>query len=366
MKRIILILNLFCGTLFASNANTTKMREMASIFGQLLPTVLDHPQQLSHDEIYTLLKRLQVIAHDLTHDKEILGRDPSLKYIARKMSFELSLIDPNLLQAESLLTRHVILKSLSYCVACHLQDPERQSQFSSYLGVDPSKWPLRQQARFYAATRNFEQAIIKYEYALKDKAFKKNQPELWLEDLKRLLIIIIRHKKSPSFTKEMASFFIDKSSSQTLKNILIPWRHASDEWGEERVFPKKKADIYAKALALAEKGLNSEKKLKHSGFIYFVRALGFLQKLAKMPPPDKYLSQAFLEAGVVAEQLSPGFDFPIHVSYYEACIRSQPKSTIARKCYKKLQDSSMALLKDKKNIPDLLRIPLEDLRKVSE
>lgn len=365
MKYIILVISFSCSAILA-NPTDVKMKEMAAIFGQLLPTVLDNPQKLSAEKIYSLVKRLQAIAHDLTIEREILVRDPSLKFIARQMSLALGLIDPVLLAGEPELARHVILKSLSYCVSCHLQDPGRQSQFASILDVDPSRWPLRQQARFYAATRDFTNAIIKYEYALKDRTFKKENPDQWLEDLKRLLFIIIRHKKSPSFTKEMASFFIDKSSSPQFKAILLEWRAASDEWGSEKAFPKKKNEVLAKALSLGEKGMQHEKKLKHSGFIYLVRSLGLLQDLATMQPMDKYFPQSFYYAGIVAQQLEDSFEFPIHASYFEACIRSSPRSALAKECYKKYRDVSYSLIKDKNKIPELLNTPLKDLEKVSE
>ena len=328
------------------------MYEMAVILGQLLPEVLNDSS--SNKDIMPLIKRLQAASHDLSDEKKVLAQDPAMQFIAKKLSFELSLIDAKLLSRESLVTRNVLLKTMSYCISwC---PTKARPTISNSVRPWPSiQAPGREQekALFYAATRDFSKAILNYEKALGDGKFKSKQPQKWFRDLQRLIALVIRSKKSPALTKEMASFFIDRNKDHKLLSGVKSLAKSFEQWSKEPPEPKTKAGKFKKAQELFELGLSTDKKTNHGGYIYHVRALDLVQEVINMPPPDKLLSNGFHLAGQISSAIAQSQIFPLSQVYFEACIRNNPKSDLAKTCYKELKSARMKNLKNGSKVPDL-------------
>lgn len=296
------------------------------------------PPPEQKNKVIGALRELKGLSHAFQPTMGIYAVDPIMKYISLDLPQQFGKIESAYTSGNYPQARYLLRQTTQLCVGCHSSSANKQSavlQFSEPV----NHLSHLEKAEYFAATRRHEEAMLAYEKALSDKQFKSSQPELWAKAVENLLAITIRIRNDAHITLEMCSSLLEEGGhNPDQKEMLQTWRASAKAWTQESLGQKLKgSETLTKAQALFEKGEVLGKKSSSFGYIEYLRAMSLLNELAMSPEPDALKAKAFALAGQTSERLKDIFLWLHPDAYYEACIRSNPRSPEAKACWKSWQ-----------------------------
>jgi hypothetical protein len=311
------------------------MKEMSNNLLTLMPSLVrlrEVETELERAEILLKAKALATTAHKLDKIKSPPSADPALKFISGDLHGDLAASIQLMEQGKWALGKRQMLGATRNCIACHSLRPG-PSRIS--FKVDLSGLPPLRRADYFAATRQFEQAIINYEKALTDKEWAKANEEKWNQAFQRLLAITVRVRNSPGLSMELISRFFDsKSYPQGLKTVAWTWRAHTKEWRSEKSV---KFDPLKKASELIKKADELQGKTQDPiGLILYLRASGLIHTFL-ISSGNSQNQEALYLAGKSAEGLLHLNFWTYPEDYYRACVSAGRESSWKKACEERLQ-----------------------------
>jgi hypothetical protein len=332
----------------ASGDWSAKMQELSSALHKLLPLVVsskdfDNPANAAAIEDAT--NRLKKLSHQV-RNLEKPAADPAFDSIAKMLDEDLARAGIALRSGNRDYARLTIRESIGYCIQCHTQAANGPRFPKLELGFDPTKMSALGQGDYYAATRQFDSALKAYRQGVQDSGYAKKDIFGWERAARSGLAIAVRLDENPKEARVIAQAIVkNKSAPESLKSSAKAWLKEIERWAFEpkNLFKGENARLdRAEALiANADKVVDAEGK---SQDISYLRASSDLHQWLSQHPLIPGQNQAdrakalFL-AGRAAEESRELNFWTLHERYYELCIETKPASDIAKKCFKKLNDS---------------------------
>jgi hypothetical protein len=305
------------------------MREMAVTLTELIPDLTRPEVFLSADDKTKIISRSKSFlkfAHAVKDNPNPPSRDPIVPMIGNNLKADLETAIAKLEAGKWSQGARQMLNLTNNCIACHTltQGPATAAVNSKLEHFSPL-----QKANFYAATRQFDRAIINYEYTLTDAKWAKDHEKEWNDAFQKLLAISVRARNSPDLTLELLSRFFDsKTYPQSLNTAARTWREHTKEWSRE----KSSKDSLKAASHLVERANQLQAKNKEPvALVLYLRASSILHGILSRPEQEKN-QEALLLAGQAAEGLSERNFWTYSDFYFRQCFAANPNSPIGMTC----------------------------------
>lgn len=324
-----------------------KMQELSSALNKLLPLVSDTKafnDPKNDSSIKDATSRLKKLSHQV-RSLEKPAADPAYESIARMLDEDLARAVSSLASGNRDYARLTIRESIGYCIQCHTQTSGGPQFPKLTLGFDPTSLSPLGQGDFYAATRQFDQALEAYQKGVADTDYAKRDIFGWERAARSALAIAVRYKQSPDEALKIAKAVRkNKSAPESLKNAANSWTKSITEWTKQN-----KVKTSDSQLQIAEKLItqaDARQDISEPQDIAFLRASALLHQWLSQNPASQTpgegntnRAKALLFAGRAAEANRELNFWTLHERYYELCIDALPKSETAKSCYQLLSDS---------------------------
>jgi hypothetical protein len=348
--------------------------EMGGLFvalSDLLPLVIDKgafENPKNEKEVLSLINRMQDLSLAMVNStKKFSDNDPSIPFVAERFANDVSMSLDLWKSGDRVVPRRLLRGVTDYCISCHTRTT-KGVHLSSV--IQPQKFttmPVLAQAEYLAATRQFGEALKKYEQALLRRPLAKIDPQAWGESVRRMLAIAVRVENHPRLALELLSS-IQESNENTpieLRNDMALWRQSAKEWANENSPPA----MTSQAKSLLAKRLISEgstiaKTSPGGALIQYLRASALLHELLGKSRPNEQSQEMLWQAGQAADYLREINLWTMQDAYYEACIRRNQDKTLSKKCYGALEDSMVSSygVSGRAGLPEFAKRHLEGLK----
>jgi hypothetical protein len=320
------------------------MRGMADSLQRLMPFVFSRQEfsdPKNKSEIHDRIAQFAAgVAEVPKHAGEkMLGKDPMVQFsIARLKSNSrqaLQAFDEGHFE----FSRSVLRENMGLCFNCHSSQqfgPEDNFSKES-LGATNFRIYPSERVDYYVATRQFDKATELLETVLKSPA-SVDDPHEQLDSLRKYLSLEVRVKEDPRRAISVVQTFLtQKDLPYFIAADAQVWLKSLKEWQHEK---KSKASGLTRAQNLmhAARTRQSDGSMQ-SGFIDFLRASNLLHEGLRSLKDGKDKAKYYEMLGQSYEALSDVGIWDLPEYYYEACVRSAPKTDEAKRCYKDLEKS---------------------------
>ncbi len=340
------------------------MREMAEVFSEALPIVISDAAYEKPSLQKKLVKDLRKLSKTAKRVERALSEqidDPVIPHVTVKMSRSFDRAATLLERGEAGTARGLVRSATGYCISCHTRLPGAAAS----VAVEPRApkgfvLGAADTAEFYAATRQFEKAIVSYEAVMKDRWLAATFPHRWALAAQKMLAIVVRVRDEPRLALEILSAIRDeKATPAALYRDALIWRGSVEEWLAE---PSAKPRDLARANELYAEGEAQVLKTgsQAAGLIPFLRASAILHELLRERRNDQEFAATLDLAGKTAEWLAPIVLWTLNESYFEACIRVVPHTARAGICLEHFKDAHVTSIeRDEARLSELERLASE-------
>ena len=328
----------------AENLNNWRanMGKLSNSLGRLLP-VVSQPELFfnpaNEDQIAKEIRRFSDSAHNVKMQKKPED-DPSLKFVSKKFQKEIDQALEEFQGGNKKHSRYLLKNATNYCISCHSRTDSGRSDwdFSSFARLNQMK-PI-DKAEFYMAVRDFDKALQAYDEIIYSKKKQASADELEASG-EKALAIAVRVKRNPALADELVSRIIDaKTAPVFLRLNARKWKESISTWKKEQKYERGDASKRLKfANTLLSRGWKRSMSSPYSkaGLVEYLRASTLIHEILSDNSNAKLFGQGLYNAGLAAESLKNLNMWTLHETYYESCIRHSPFSTLAKKCYLRLE-----------------------------
>lgn len=350
-----------------------KLQQFAILMSQLGPVLLSEAAFTAASKQASLRKsliELRTLAHSTA-----FGNQPSM-LIDPVVNFSFPYPQKDLLLIEQMVAQgkepraayHLLNQQIQLCVSCHARTESGRKRLARSTPGDFASWNHLQKAAYASLLWNFEDMIRYYEHALSQKPRTISESE-WVQAIKQLLAVIIRHKKHPNLVTEMMRFFIDQHTvPKALKPMFQNWSKDLEAWRAETRAPAHRQEKLERMQQLYTSGLTAEQKTEGSGLINLLRAQNLAIEIIEEPNHDRNFDETLYWAAKITDLTAPYNPWLPANILREACIRHQPHSKLARKCWQDNQAHYQQLetLFSTAELPNLLKQRRQTLLELTE
>jgi hypothetical protein len=280
---------------------------------------------------------LQQTPHVLSSSRKTV--EPGLGAISGLFGDYLATLRRRFDRGQTEFARSQLLTATSFCAACHtriwvdkdFEDVERQ--------VKTLRVSDRERADLYAATRQFDSALALYERVLRGKVQGEEGYYAWTHAARSALRITVRVKNSPdALAKLIASLEARTDLPSDLRDYVAGWRSDLTEWQAEKTDASKLSppELVKKARELI--GHVDGKFDYELPDIPQLRATQYLHEALSRDANGKHRAEALFLLGLAYSGPQDPLLWELDGLYFEACVRENPRTEIARRCFKRLQN----------------------------
>jgi hypothetical protein len=326
------------------------MSELATSLFRMIPALSsqDPPDEKTALELLNFSKDLSRMAHKVGGMKRRPNSDPAMAFVFREFRQDLEGASQALEKGDGIGGRRRLREVTRYCIGCHsMHEAMQEATYEGKMNGGAGRLPDYmiglsdiQRAEIYAATRQFDLAIIHFEKALTKPAWARQHPVEWNDAVQKLLSIVVRVRNSPGLSLEMVSRFFDTESyPRELSAAARLWRSHIKEWRRESKSSELQLDRASNLIDRAE--ILRKKQNPHSGFILYLRASSILHQIMAHPARGMKTDRMLYLAGLAAEGMAQTNFWTLPGDFFKACIRESrdPSGEWAVKCRSHLKAS---------------------------
>lgn len=230
----------------------------------------------------------------------------------------------------------------SFCFTCHSRERSMADFQDVEKRLEALKLPPLDKAQFLAATRQFDKAVDAYGNIIAAPAQNERALLTQARAIKDLLTILIRVKDDAKATQA----FLDGLSGREdvapfLKRPVSAWKRDVAAWRKEgfdaqRASPK---ELFAKAKALIQRASGPRTYLPdETNDVAYLRASAYLNLALNKDPKLPQRGEALFLMGLCAGALKSPLTWDVDLLFFEACVRENPKTALAKQCFTQLSD----------------------------
>jgi tetratricopeptide (TPR) repeat protein len=229
------------------------------------------------------------------------------------------------------------------CFTCHTRERAPVDFADAQKRLEALGLTGLQRAQVLAATRQFDEALAEYTKLLDGAPTTERGLLEYSRALQDAMALLVRVKDDSSATLAL----LDKLSARPdvppfLKENLAAWKKDVTAWKAEK-FDAQKAKpeaLFAKAQALMAKANNGGGPFStdERRDVTWLRASGYLNLALGKDPKLKARGEALYLLGVCAGALRSPLWWDVDLLFFEACVRENPKTKVAKRCFQQLSD----------------------------
>lgn len=325
------------------------MLMLSNDLSTLLPLVISR-KEFEDPSNYKIIEQktasLADIAHEVKSTKVKPDGDPGLEFVSRKFAEDMLEAKKQLYVGNRQHARYIIRNTTTFCIACHTRnDSGRQNLGISIAPSNFLKFTPLEKAQYHIAVREFDKALDDFDKAV-------NTPEAFTDTqslettAERVIAVAVRVKRDPNLASEFVSRVIDSKWAPIYMRLSArEWKKSIQDWVTYDKQMKGSAKLPKPEKLLADAKELMAKGWKHTasspqsraGLVDYLRASTLLHDLLGQGNMTPNYGEALYYAGLAAEALRDINLWTLHEAYYEACIRHQPYTRLAKKCYLRLE-----------------------------
>jgi len=327
-----------------------KMQELGKTFSELLPeTVASRPvTPEGRRKLERGAKKLTELAHTINMGAGTTGNalppeaDPTIGFVSSMFEREVKHAYHAIKGGNVEYGRSVLRHIAGYCITCHTRHDKGPEFPTISMPAGSSRLSRIERAELLAATRQFDAALDEFEAIATDPKTASNRQLEWGRAMRHAFTLTARVKQDP----DRALKLMEKVSKLPeipafYKEDIAGWKASVEQWKKE--MPKKfdsDEALFKEAQRLNEAGkLNQTWAFDHSADVYYLRSSLLVHDLLTRFPQSKYTSEALYLAGNAYDVLEARLASPLPDMYYESCIRSNPHSEIAQRCFSRYEQN---------------------------
>jgi tetratricopeptide (TPR) repeat protein len=230
----------------------------------------------------------------------------------------------------------------SLCFTCHSRERAPADFADVQQRLDAMALAPLEKAQVLAATRQFDAALTAYRALLDAKP--KNERALldFARALQDTMAILVRVKDDAPATAALLDGLGKREDLPPfLRGTITAWRADVAAWQKER-FDALKATpeaLYRRAQELVQKTTGARAFLSDERQdVSYLRASGYLNLALAKNPKLKTRGEALALLGVCAGALKSPLLWDVDLLFFEACVRENPKTKLAKRCFQQLSD----------------------------
>ena len=352
----------------------TDMIRLFSSLVTVLPLSFDskrYQDPANEEMIKKSLTEMEKVSHKVSGGKRSIPIDPVSRLVVRGLDSDISDALRLFTEGKKEYSRYIVRDVTGYCIACHTSSPKGRRNFpSNALGEMVAGLTSLEKANFYAATRQYDEAIMQYEYALLDLGSTDATKDSWSLAVKRLMAILIRVRNEPFLALDLVSRIREEKAVPAAMNTAsVQWRKSIKLWRDDQLNVKHAtAKVLEKARALVQSGEALEAKVgTDAGLVDLLRASRLVNEAlsgTKYKGTD-YAELLFL-GGRISEVTYDINFWTLESLYYEACVRQAPHTSLAGQCFERLRQISVVRgAKAEEFISEQQKRKIDDLAKLA-
>lgn len=230
----------------------------------------------------------------------------------------------------------------SLCFSCHSRERAPQDFDDAHRRFDALALSDLERAQLLAATRQFDAALLQYRRVLASPAAGERGLLEYARALQDSLAILVRVKDDPA----AAAALLDEAARRPglpahLQGTIAAWRKDVASWRQE-AFNALKASpdaLSRRAEALVRKAHGATSFMADTrSDVAFLRASAYLNLALAKNPKLKTRGEALYLLGLCTGALKSPLLWEVDGLFFEACVRENPKSALARRCFQQLSD----------------------------
>lgn len=318
-----------------------QMQLLMENLSTLMPIVTDPKSFNQADQkklIETKMIELKKLAHDINETTPNPDQDPSLKLIGRRFEDNIKLSLDSFQSGHMEFSRSVFKNALAQCVQCHTRLETGPALAQPHFLNTLQKVAIVERVQFLIASRYFDEAMKEIDAAV---AKGDNLSIVaWQKLVQMGLIINVRFRNDPKLSKEFIQVISENPHlPYFIKRQLPFWQQSVKAWANST-----KAPVTLRTAQQLVSRAEAAQKISRSegGTVDYLRAGSLLHRfLAKSQAPTEK-SEALYQLGMIYENIGEIGAWSMNEDYYELCIRTQPHSEIAKKCFARYQESTIS------------------------
>lgn len=343
-----------------------QMQRLTVNLSELLPIITDSKSYSDPEKRKLLESRmteLQSLAHAINESTPTPDQDPSLKLIGRRFEDNLKLAVESFKSGHMEFSRSVFKNALAQCVQCHTRlatgPTLAQPQFLGSL----KNIAIVERVQLLIASRYFDEAMSEITQALE----KSDNLSIvaWQKLVQMGLVINVRFRGDVKKTQDFVQLIRkNQDLPYFIKRQLPFWEQSVKDWSRN---PKPSINLKT-ALQIFNRAEAAQKiSRSEGGTIDYLRAGSVLHKFLAHSQAPSEKSEALYQLGMIYENLGEIGAWSMNEDYYELCIKTQPHSEIAKKCFARLQESTISGFSGTGGIyiPDDIQKKMNELRAIA-
>lgn len=347
MRLLAISIFLFCTFLTRPLAAADKaqvvstMRSNFETLMKLQPFVAD-PKKFAdpenREEIQGLLDNLSGLKH--VFKESMNEQEPGLAAVSTLFSDYLKDMQEGFSHGASAgYVRNQLRTMTGFCMSCHTRVATDKNFEDAQKKVESSDLKPFQKAEFYAATRQFDNALASFDKIISNTPEGEAGLIETSHALKNALSITVRVKQDPKATY----YLLEKLASRRdlpefMRREVAEWKKDTQAWMKEKK-PAKTASadtLIAKARGLVERaGKIQLYAADHAGDISYLRATNAIHEALQRNPRSPERAEALYLLGVCYSALQDPLLWALDELYFEACVREFPHTKTSKSCYQR-------------------------------
>lgn len=318
-----------------------EMQQLTYHLAELLPIITDPKSYNDGDKkkfVESKMGELKKLAHDINESTPTPDQDPTLKLIGRRFEENLKLSLESFQAGHVEFSRSVFKNALAQCVQCHTRLETGPALAQPHFLATLQKTAIVERVQFLIASRYFDDAMKEISTALEKGDTLSIVAWQKLVQMGLIINVRFRHdvKQSQQFLKLLGQ---NKNLPYFIKRHLPYWEQSIKDWNKNPA-PTANLKVAQQIVNRAESAQRASRS--DGGTIDYLRAGSLLhQFLAKSQTPSTK-SEALYQLGLIYENIGEIGAWSMNEDYYELCIRTQPHSEIAQKCFARFQESTIS------------------------
>lgn len=345
----------------------SQMKSLEASLNELYPLAFDAKKFNAPEneaKIEKNLTRLRDLAREVNHSPMTQMSDPSLQFISIDFKEQLDLTWASFVDKKKEFARFNVLHLSSYCIECHTRNSYGPSFGYEKLSSQLQSLSVLERAEYLTATRHFDEALKLYNEYFKESKNSYNDFFKAEKAAQEALAITVRFQKN----KDNAEKFV--KSIQSAQNLPLYLKRSLDLWLKDIESWKKEKKSMLSPLAIRKRLDQANVRRFEGGTlaseVLVLRSLSDLHDLLLKPLKPEELSEVLYLLGLAYSQTEGSLFLSLDEKYFETCIRRNPKSPWAKKCFEKLEENLVMDYSGSAGvfIPVEVKNRLEELRKL--
>lgn len=309
------------------------MKELRKTLTELEPYLFDtvrYEYPANRELIRGKLEKLADISAKVNHDPTVVVRDPTVKFVASQFAKHLRRATEQFNDGRRMYARYEVISVTRFCVECHTRMPGGPQNMLDRSQPFLREMPTIDRAEYLISARDFDAA---YDLLLGtlEHAGATTPPGMAYDRVAKLALqIAVQFKQSTRLTRDVIKTITENPNlPYYLKERARGWKRSLEEWEKEKPTPE---TLWSLRKMVEDRATDIEA----------LRALPRVLARLSAHPDSTENAELLSLAGQCYEAIDEISSLGLGQNYYEACIRAQPHSAVARGCYTRLEGSISA------------------------